>query len=86
MSNGAGEIKPRRAVKYAVLHGLVKVPDAAQIGPTVHSSQSANNPGYVMYLDDDTNELVVESVDPKTKKAVIIRLPKSSVSHFQLKD
>lgn len=76
----------KRELKYAVLHGIVKVPDAAQIGPTVHSSTNGSNPGYKMTLDDELNELRVEAVNPLTKEVVVIYLPKTSLSHFQVKD
>ena len=71
-----------RELKYAVAHGMIKVPDAAQIGPTLSSTATGSNKGLKMTLEGDEVRIEV----PMPTKTVVVYVPKSNFSHYQYKE
>lgn len=71
-----------REVTYAVVHGIIKVPDAPQLGPTLNSTPTGTNKGVKMTLVDDEMRLEVEHQGRKTT----VYVPKTNFSHYQIKE
>ncbi len=69
-------------LKYAVAHGIIKVPDAAQVGPTLSSTQSGSMKGLKMFLEGDEVRIDI----PMATKVITVYVPKSNFSHYQFKD
>ena len=71
-----------RKLKYAVVHGIIKVPDAAQVGPTLSSTATGANKGLTMTLDNGTVKIDI----PMATKVVTVYVPESNFSHYQFED
>lgn len=73
-----------KEVLYAVAHGTIKVPDAAQVGPTLSSKAGASNPAVKMTIVDE--DIRLELTNVSSKKKTVIYVPKTNFSHFQVVD
>lgn len=72
-----------RQLSYAVAHGTIKVPNAAQIGPTLSDTLSPNGKAVKMTIQD--NLVVIELPSNVPGKPEHIYVPLTNFSHFTVK-